>query len=225
MIRFLYLGRQTKLPQEIETVWQNTCSAEPALQALHMLPTTSQAQAMDMLHAHSFCAILLEMTSQSQYRTQFCQNLRRRYPELRIFAICHQPPDPKLFAFDGLLRLPLCHSETEALLRSVCSAEEEMQLQSGPIHLDVATRTLQGPRGQHHLPPKQCNLLRILITHAGEVVHRKTIMRMVWETDYLADTRTLDVHVRWLREKIEPDPDHPVHLLTVRGQGYQLVTH
>jgi len=224
MIQFLYLGRQAKLPQEIEAVWQSSCSAEPDPKTLRVLATTSQAQAMDILRTHSFRAILLEMTSQNQCRTQFCQTLRRRHPELRIFAVCYQPPTPELFAFDGLLHLPLGRSETESLLRAVCSAEEEILLQSGPIHLDVATRTLQGPCGQHHLPPKQCNLLRILITHAGEVVRRETIMHTVWETDYLADTRTLDVHMRWLREKIEPDPNHPIHLVTVRGQGYQLVT-
>ena len=108
-------------------------------------------------------------------------------------------------------------------MRTLSNGEEETRLRIGPIHLDAATRTVQGPRGRHQLPPKQCNLLRILMTHAGEVVSRETIMRQVWETEYLADTRTLDVHICWLREKIEPDPARPVHLLTVRGQGYRLV--
>lgn len=226
MTQFLYLGRQATLPQKLETIWQRACLPESPTCTLGILQVSSQAQAMNLLRTHSFRAILLEINSQNQHRTQFCQNLRRRYPELRIIAICPHTPHPDLFAFDGRLTSPLNSAEAEATLRSVCSlGEEDAHLHSGPIHLDVATRTVQGPRGSHRLPPKQCNLLRTLITHAGEVVSRETIMRLVWETDYLDDTRTLDVHMRWLREKIEPDPTHPIHLMTVRGQGYQLVTH
>jgi len=54
------------------------------------------------------------------------------------------------------------------------------------------------------------------------VVSRKTLMKHVWETDYLGDTRTLDVHICWLRQKVEPDPKYPQHILTRRGQGYTL---
>jgi DNA-binding response OmpR family regulator len=57
--------------------------------------------------------------------------------------------------------------------------------------------------------------------HAGEVLNRGTIMKEVWETDYLGDTRTLDVHIRWLREKLEDDPSHPQYIVTVRGIGYR----
>ena len=60
--------------------------------------------------------------------------------------------------------------------------------------------------------------------HAGEIVSRKTLMHEIWDTDYLGDTRTLDVHMRWLREKIEDDPNHPKLLVTVRGEGYRLET-
>ena len=228
MIRFLYLGRQKTLAQEIETAWQDARaaeSAEPPLQVVRILWVTSQGLAMDALRAHTLRAILLEVDSRRNDRTQFCRDLRRRYPELRIVAVCREPLKPKRFEFDGVLTLPLLAAETAALLRSVCNSGPEMQMRIGPIHLDVATRTVQGPRGRHQLPPKQCGLLRILMVHAGEAVSRETIMRAVWETEYLADTRTLDVHMRWLREKIEPDPAHPVHLLTVRGQGYQLATH
>ncbi|RIK33875.1 MAG: DNA-binding response regulator, partial [Chloroflexi bacterium] len=53
-------------------------------------------------------------------------------------------------------------------------------------------------------------------------VSRSEIMQAIWETSYMEDTRTLDVHIRWLRERIEPDPSNPVYLVTVRGQGYRL---
>jgi DNA-binding response OmpR family regulator len=72
------------------------------------------------------------------------------------------------------------------------------------------------------MTPKQCALLQMLMVHHGNVVERSNIMQAIWETSYLEDTRTLDVHIRWLRERIEPDPSNPVYLKTVRGVGYRL---
>jgi DNA-binding response OmpR family regulator len=58
--------------------------------------------------------------------------------------------------------------------------------------------------------------------HAGEVIERKELFRMVWETDYAGDTRTLDVHISWLRQAMEEDPRNPRYIKTVRGEGYRL---
>jgi DNA-binding response OmpR family regulator len=58
--------------------------------------------------------------------------------------------------------------------------------------------------------------------NAGNVVSRQEIMQQIWDTDYMEDTRTLDVHIRWLRERIEQDPSAPQLLVTVRGRGYRL---
>jgi DNA-binding response OmpR family regulator len=71
-----------------------------------------------------------------------------------------------------------------------------------------------------HLSPKQNRLLWTLMAHPNQVLSRATLMQEVWETDYTEDTRTLEVHIHWLRHKIEPNPARPVYLLTVRGQGY-----
>ncbi len=73
-----------------------------------------------------------------------------------------------------------------------------------------------------HLTPKECKLLAILIQNAGEVVSRRRLMKHVWNTDYLGDTRTLDVHICWLRQKVEDNPKIPQYILTKRGQGYTL---
>jgi DNA-binding response OmpR family regulator len=74
------------------------------------------------------------------------------------------------------------------------------------------------------LTPKEFRLLYLLVDHRDQVLKRKTIMQEVWETDYMGDTRTLDVHIRWLREKIEENPSQPRHLITVRGIGYRFIT-
>lgn len=75
----------------------------------------------------------------------------------------------------------------------------------------------------YDLTPKEFRLLYLLMSHPDEILSRKTIMQEVWETDYLGDTRTLDVHIRWIREKIEQNPGHPERLITIRGVGYRFV--
>ncbi len=95
---------------------------------------------------------------------------------------------------------------------------------SGLVELDQVARLVSSPQGRHHLTPKQCDLLAMFMQRPNQVISRRELMEQIWKTGYLGDTRTLDVHVRWLREKIEPDPDHPVVLVTKRGIGYVLVT-
>ena len=71
------------------------------------------------------------------------------------------------------------------------------------------------------LTPMQCRLLHTFMLHPGEILSRQFLMREVWDTDYTGDTRTLEVHVRWIRKKIELNPSRPQHLRTVRGVGYR----
>jgi DNA-binding response OmpR family regulator len=91
----------------------------------------------------------------------------------------------------------------------------------GDITLDGLRRQVQRGGRVAHLTPKEFKLLLLLMQHSGEVLNRRVIMKEVWETDYLGDTRTLDVHIRWVREKLEDDPSRPQHIVTVRGAGYR----
>jgi two-component system phosphate regulon response regulator PhoB len=72
------------------------------------------------------------------------------------------------------------------------------------------------------LTPMEARLLAALLRYANQTVSRATLMREVWHTDFLGDTRTLDVHISWLRRKIEENPARPERLITVRGLGYSL---
>ena len=83
---------------------------------------------------------------------------------------------------------------------------------------------LNGNTQPIRLRPMEARLLAVLLRYPSETVSRATLMREVWQTDFLDDTRTLDVHIRWLREKIDENPSHPRRLLTVRGLGYCLMT-
>ena len=75
-------------------------------------------------------------------------------------------------------------------------------------------------QGERHLTPKLAQLLELFLRHPNEVVSRRVLMHEVWKTEYLGDTRTLDVHIRWIREHIEHNPQKPLALKTVRGKGY-----
>lgn len=89
------------------------------------------------------------------------------------------------------------------------------------VSLDRDARRLHCGRSEHHLTPKECRLLEVFLTHASQVLSRQFLMKEVWLTDYVADTRTLEVHVHWLRQKIESD-DQPRLIHTVRSVGYVL---
>ncbi len=91
----------------------------------------------------------------------------------------------------------------------------------GEVSLDVARHEVRVGERLVEVPPKQFELLKLLMSRPGEAIGRQTIVDAIWGEDYFGDTRVLDVHVRWLRELIEPDPNNPRHILTVRGVGYK----
>jgi len=113
-----------------------------------------------------------------------------------------------------------------ALLRRVALDQTQPkpagELAAGPIHLELDTRRAYKNDQELTLRYKEFELLSLLLMRAGQVVTRAELFDEVWGTDWLGDTRTLDVHIRWLREKIEENPSDPQLIQTVRGIGYRL---
>jgi DNA-binding response OmpR family regulator len=101
-------------------------------------------------------------------------------------------------------------------------AEKPRAIQSGDLTLDPIRG--EAIRNDHilSLKPKEFELLTYFLRHRGQAVSREQILQQVWGWEYTGDSRTVDVHVRWLREKIEPDPDNPTRIITVRGVGYRM---
>jgi DNA-binding response OmpR family regulator len=89
------------------------------------------------------------------------------------------------------------------------------------LEIDPVRREIRRDDSPVHLKPKEFDLLYFLARHQGTVLSRDLILQRVWGWDFDGGTRTVDVHVRWLREKIEPDPAHPSRIITVRGVGYR----
>ncbi|MCR4393080.1 MAG: response regulator transcription factor [Dehalococcoidales bacterium] len=94
-------------------------------------------------------------------------------------------------------------------------------LRAGQIEVDISRHMVTRDGIVLELKPKEFDLLVFLIQNRGRVFPRDTLLERVWGYDYAGDTRTVDVHIRWLRQKIEADPDHPVRIITVRGVGYK----
>jgi DNA-binding response OmpR family regulator len=102
-----------------------------------------------------------------------------------------------------------------------------MLRQVGDLKLDIEHRLLYvGSRDANPiaLTPMETHLLAVMMEAAGQVVSRAHLMRTVWNTEFLGDTRTLDVHICWLRRKLEADPACPRRIVTHRGRGYELRT-
>ncbi len=105
----------------------------------------------------------------------------------------------------------------------VPSTPVEDVLAGGPVRMDVARHEVSVREESVSLPPKEFELLEAFLRRKGRLLTRDFLIEEVWGADYFGDTRTLDVHVKRLRRKLEGDPHHPVHLLTVRGLGYKFV--
>ena len=94
----------------------------------------------------------------------------------------------------------------------------------GEVALDAKSHRVTCRGNILELTRKEYDLLEVLMTQAGQVVKRNDLIDKVWQTDWVGDTRTLDVHIRWLREKIEKDPSKPHYIQTVRGVGYRFLS-
>ena len=115
-------------------------------------------------------------------------------------------------------------ARVRAVLRRGGSAAEDGVIgvvQAGPVRIDIDRHEVAVRGVPVTMPLKEFDLLETLVRHAGRVMTRGQLIDLVWGSDYFGDTKTLDVHVKRLRAKVEEDPAHPVHLLTVRGLGYR----
>ncbi len=133
---------------------------------------------------------------------------------------------------DDYLTKPFSMRELAARVRALLRRVELEQarrfsadrISIGQVTLEINTRRVWKGETELALRFKEFELLTLLMSRAGEAVTRADLFDQVWGTDWLGDTRTLDVHVRWLREKIETDPSQPRYIQTVRGVGYRFAT-
>lgn len=155
-----------------------------------------------------------------------CRRLHRAAPEVPLIHIRSAGQEENHEAeADVYLEQPFTPRKLLNRVRFLLPVDpnKEEVVRYGKITLYLSKRSVEvAGRGESKLNPKLTRLLEELLRHPNKVITRKHLMQQVWQTDYVGDTRTLDVHVRWVRELIEEDPGQPRYLITARGQGYIL---
>jgi two-component system response regulator RegX3 len=182
--------------------------------------------------------VLLDLMLPGLPGTEVCRVLRQRSPAgARVPVIMLTAKDSEIDKVVGLelgaddyVTKPFSSRELVARIRAVLRRRSEPEdlapatLEVGPVRMDVERHVVSVRGGAVSLPLKEFELLELLLRNSGRVLTRMQLIDRIWGADYVGDTKTLDVHVKRLRAKIEPDPSNPRHLVTVRGLGYKFET-
>lgn len=167
--------------------------------------------------------VVVDASSMRTSGKRICQSLHEKKNTLPIVLVIDEHSDPNdNYGANTILVLPFTMQKLINRIRHLLPIQNNGGLSAGPILLDVAQKRAICENKQIQLTPRLVTLLRILMEHPGEVVERVAMFREAWETDYTADTRSLDVHMSWLRQAIEENPRHPKYIKTIRGVGYRL---
>jgi DNA-binding response OmpR family regulator len=183
------------------------------------------AEALSRLESFAPDLIIVNAASMRTSGKRICQSIRshsRGLPIVLITEAQNAESIEKEELADVILTLPFTLQKLMNRIRPLLPAEQKDLLQVGGLQLDPVQRWVRIGNRQTSLTPRLVTLLKILMEHPGEVVERGYLFSTVWDTKYTEDTRTLDVHVSWLRRAIEEDPRNPVHIKTIRGIGYRL---
>lgn len=168
--------------------------------------------------------VILDAASMRTSGTRMCRKTRAQLDGVPIILV--SPEGVRADLTNGA-SLTLVHPFTPRKLLNrierLLPGDERHVLELGPIKLDLARHRVVCYGKESRLTPKQTRLLGVFMQNPERLMTRKALIRQVWDTDYTGDTRTLDVHMSWLRRAIERDPKQPRLLATVRGVGYRLM--
>lgn len=180
----------------------------------------SSKQALERIRDDRPDLIILDTTATRFNGRRLCATLYQRF-DVPIIAVVGRK-GPELEQADANVSIPISMRKLSAAIRRILKIKQPWIMRQGELVLDLKKRTVARGGRARKLRPMEARLLRTFMRRPGELITRAELMKAVWDTDFTGDTRTLDVHVRWVRERIEDDPSEPQLLVTVRGQGYRL---
>jgi two-component system response regulator RegX3 len=190
-------------------------------------------QALEEFDRNGADIVLLDLMLPGMSGTDVCKALRQRSTVPVIMVTARDSEIDKVVGLeigaDDYVTKPYSARELIARVRAVLRRGGEagdgellpQVLAAGPVRMDVERHVVTVDGAEVPLPLKEFDLLEYLLRNVGRVLTRGQLIDRVWGADYVGDTKTLDVHVKRLRSKIEPDPASPRHLVTVRGLGYK----
>ncbi len=177
--------------------------------------------------------VLLDLMLPELPGTEVCRRIRQTSNVPVIMVSAKDDEVDKIVGLelgaDDYVTKPYSPRELVARIRAVLRRGVEPDLapptlEAGPVRMDIDRHVVTVRGTDTPLPLKEFELLEMLLRNTGRVLTRSQLIDRVWGSDYVGDTKTLDVHVKRLRAKIEQDPANPVHLVTVRGLGYKFET-
>ncbi|MCA9914683.1 MAG: response regulator transcription factor [Anaerolineae bacterium] len=185
----------------------------------------SGKQGIALIQKQQALAVVVDAISLNSTGTRICNAVRRAAPEI---ALVHILPDsrgkngketsPADVIFHGTVGIrALCNS-----INRFFDSDNPEVLRRGPFEMDIERRILVAHGKEHTLSPKRAALIELFLQNPNQTLDRKKLMQHVWDTDYVGDTRTLSVHIRYVRELMEVDASQPEYIKTVRGIGYRL---
>jgi two-component system response regulator RegX3 len=187
--------------------------------------------ALDEFDRNGADLVLLDLMLPGLPGTEVCRQLRTRSKVPVIMLTAKDGEIDKVVGLelgaDDYVTKPYSSRELVARIRAVLRRGTEPELldgatvEAGPVRMDVERHVVTVKGEAVPMPLKEFELLEMLLRNAGRVLTRMQLIDRVWGSDYVGDTKTLDVHVKRLRGKLEPDPASPRYLVTVRGLGYK----
>jgi two-component system response regulator RegX3 len=196
---------------------------------VHLVETGPAA--LEAFDRHGADLVLLDLMLPGLSGTEVCRALRARSTVPVIMLTAKDSEVDKVVGLelgaDDYVTKPYSTRELVARIRAVLRRHGEPDdlvpatVEAGPVRMDVDRHVVSVGGSVVAMPLKEFELLEILLRNAGRVLTRGQLIDRVWGSDYVGDTKTLDVHVKRLRAKIEPDPAAPKHIVTVRGLGYK----
>lgn len=213
-VRILYIGRGDS---HYDKVWRDLLQDGAEVQFAR-----TQTMGLQMARDMQPNIVVINTTNSHFSGERLCRLIGSRLPQTKRLLITEQGEGGHVECEERLNR-PFTVRKLRDTLRKLTDRAAPHTLRAGQVELDLISRVVIGPLGRVHLTPKQCQLLAMFIQRPNQVISRSDLMQEIWDTHYLGDTRTLDVHIRWLREKIEVDPTRPLLLVTHRGIGYKLI--
>jgi DNA-binding response OmpR family regulator len=180
------------------------------------------SQAVAKLKPINPSLVVINAASLRSTGIRICLSVRKKDARLPIILILEKEKPVDKSLADAVLALPFTAQKLVNRVKALLPGDGNNVVSTGPIRLDIENRRVKSLGKSTKLTPRMITLLQILMDKHGEVVEREALFKKVWETNYTGDTRTLDVHISWLRQAIELDPDNPKFLKTIRGVGYRL---
>jgi DNA-binding response OmpR family regulator len=183
---------------------------------------TSGSVAVTRLEKINPSLVVVNAASLRSSGLRICQSIREKNAKYPIILVLAKEAKVGKDVADAVLVLPFTAQKLANRIKPLLPGDGKNMVHVGPLRLDVEHRRVKCLGRSSKLTPRLVLLLQILMDKHGEVVERDALFKKVWDTNYTGDTRTLDVHISWLRRAIELDPLKPKFLKTIRGVGYRL---